>query len=57
MGDGIAGQLGLGTEITEKPRPAELPNLNNIIDVQAGGMHTVCLTSDFKVSCNLQLIS
>ncbi|XP_073987675.1 regulator of chromosome condensation-like [Rhodnius prolixus] len=55
MGDGIAGQLGLGTEITEKPRPAELPNLNNIIDVQAGGMHTVCLTSDFKVvtfGCN-----
>lgn len=55
IGDGVAGQLGLGTEITEKPRPAEVPNLTKIIDVQAGGMHTVCLTSDFKVvtfGCN-----
>ncbi|KAK9510044.1 hypothetical protein O3M35_004917 [Rhynocoris fuscipes] len=55
MGDGVAGQLGLGVDVTEKPRPSEVASLDNIIDVQAGGMHTVCLTSDFKVitfGCN-----
>jgi len=55
FGDGISGQLGLGPDVTEKGRPALISTLKNIIEVEAGGMHSVCLTSDFKVvtfGCN-----
>lgn len=48
-GSGDVGQLGLGPDILEKTRPA-LVNLNKeVVDVCAGGMHTVCLTKDGKV--------
>lgn len=51
MGDGVSGQLGLTMDdgMTEKPRPTLVPEVLNIIDVAAGGMHTVCLTADHKV--------
>lgn len=48
-GDGMSGQLGLGEEVSEKPRPALVPDVKNIIDVVAGGMHTVCLDANRKV--------
>ncbi|KAL1518367.1 hypothetical protein ABEB36_002001 [Hypothenemus hampei] len=55
MGAGDVGQLGLGPDVLEKSRPA-LVNLNEqIVDIYAGGMHTVCLTKEGTVltfGCN-----
>ena len=51
-GSGDVGQLGLGPDVLEKTRAA-LVNLDHeIVDVLAGGMHTVCLTKEGKV-CHL----
>ncbi|XP_036362484.1 regulator of chromosome condensation isoform X1 [Octopus sinensis] len=55
VGSGDVGQLGLGPDIMEKSRPAlvELPEA--VIQVCAGGMHTICLTVSGKVysfGCN-----
>uniref|UniRef100_A0A023GN11 Putative regulator of chromosome condensation 1 n=1 Tax=Amblyomma triste TaxID=251400 RepID=A0A023GN11_AMBTT len=55
VGQGDVGQLGLGPDVMEKSRPAPVPNLDNVVDVVAGGMHTLCLTADGKVwsfGCN-----
>lgn len=55
FGNGDCGQLGLGLDVLEKSRPAAITELNDIIEVAAGGMHTVCITSDYKVKtfgCN-----
>ncbi|BET02222.1 Regulator of chromosome condensation (RCC1) repeat [Nesidiocoris tenuis] len=55
FGEGVSGQLGLTMDVTEKPLPCAVPNVVDIIDVAAGGMHTVCLTSDHKLitfGCN-----
>ncbi|XP_077502833.1 regulator of chromosome condensation-like [Amblyomma americanum] len=55
VGQGDVGQLGFGQEVMEKSRPALVPNLDNVVDVVAGGMHTLCLTVDGKVwsfGCN-----
>lgn len=49
FGQGDVGQLGLGPDIMEKSRPALIPDVNDIIDICAGGMHTICLTSKGKV--------
>ncbi|XP_018332312.1 regulator of chromosome condensation isoform X2 [Agrilus planipennis] len=54
-GAGDFGQLGLGSDILEKSRPAVVPITHEIVDICAGGMHTVCLTKDGKVltfGCN-----
>lgn len=54
-GQGDVGQLGLGEDVMEKSRFTPLPNLENIVAIAAGGMHSVCLTSDGKVltfGCN-----
>lgn len=48
-GAGDVGQLGLGPDVLEKSRPALLNLDHDIIDVCAGGMHTVCLTAEGKV--------
>lgn len=45
MGQGDVGQLGLGPDVLEKSRPALVDQIEDVIDVVAGGMHTVCLTS------------
>lgn len=45
MGQGDVGQLGLGPDVLEKSRPALVDQIKDVIDVVAGGMHTVCLTS------------
>lgn len=44
------GQLGLGADILERSRPAVVSDLNNIVDICAGGMHTVCLTKSGEVN-------
>jgi len=49
FGQGDVGQLGLGTNILERSRPALVPNVDNIIDMCAGGMHTVSLTESGEV--------
>lgn len=54
-GAGDVGQLGLGPDILEKSRPFAVSLDFEIVDVCAGGMHTVCLTNDGKVitfGCN-----
>ena len=54
LGEGDTGQLGLGPDILDRTKPAKVPDLpNNVIQVYAGGMHTVCLTAEGHVSENL----
>ena len=48
VGQGDVGQLGLGPDVLEKSRPALVDQVKDVIDVVAGGMHTVCLTSKGK---------
>lgn len=48
-GAGDVGQLGLGPDVLEKSRPAAVNIDHEIVDICAGGMHTVCLTADGKV--------
>lgn len=43
------GQLGLGPDITERGKPALVSKLENVTDVCAGGMHTICLTESGSV--------
>ncbi|XP_077991221.1 regulator of chromosome condensation-like [Glandiceps talaboti] len=59
FGEGDVGQLGLGEDIMERKRPAlvTLPDGadGDAIQVEAGGMHTVVLTSEGKIftfGCN-----
>lgn len=48
-GAGDVGQLGLGPDVLEKSRPAVVNIDHEIVDICAGGMHTVCLTANGKV--------
>ncbi|XP_043972438.1 regulator of chromosome condensation [Gambusia affinis] len=43
LGQGDVGQLGLGENITERRKPALLSLPERMVQVVAGGMHTVCL--------------
>lgn len=55
LGAGDAGQLGLGEDVLERSRPSVVSFKEKIVDVCAGAMHTVCLTSDGEVytyGCN-----
>ncbi|KAL1440246.1 hypothetical protein MTO96_009551 [Rhipicephalus appendiculatus] len=55
VGQGDVGQLGLGPDVMECSRPALVQDLKDVVDVVAGGMHTLCLTADGKVwsfGCN-----
>lgn len=49
-GMGDVGQLGLGQDIMERTRFAYVDIPDPVIQVCAGGMHTVCLTSTGQVS-------
>lgn len=53
LGQGDVGQLGLGETITERKKPALLSLPEQILQVAAGGMHTVCLSSTGLVSKHL----
>ena len=51
VGEGDTGQLGLGPDTMDCKRVKLVPQLEkDVIDVYAGGMHTLCLTADGKVS-------
>lgn len=55
VGDNAVGQLGFGEDIAEKRRPALLDLPHVIVDIAAGGMHSVCLTESGEVitfGCN-----
>jgi regulator of chromosome condensation len=55
-GQNDVGQLGLDPdEVMEKTRPALLPEVADIVDVKAGGMHSLGLTKDGEIwsfGCN-----
>lgn len=58
LGQGDMGQLGLGEDIMERRRPAVVKELDGISirQVACGGMHTVALTTEGKVSqCYMSL--
>ena len=46
-GQNDVGQLGFNPDdVPEKARPALVTDIKDIVDVQAGGMHSLCLTKD-----------
>lgn len=55
LGTGDVGQLGLGPDVLEKSRPALVPGHTDVVDVVAGGMHSLLLSSTgqvFSFGCN-----
>ncbi|XP_072045282.1 regulator of chromosome condensation-like [Amphiura filiformis] len=55
VGEGDVGQLGHGDEMLQRMKPRVVADLPMCISVVAGGMHTVCLTTDGEVytfGCN-----
>ena len=52
LGQGDVGQLGLGEDILERKKPALVKGLDGqrIVQIECGGMHTVALTDDGKVT-------
>lgn len=54
-GQGDVGQLGLGEDKMEFSKPNPNTLIKNIVDICAGGMHSLCLTKDGEVysfGCN-----
>ncbi|KAG7242214.1 hypothetical protein INR49_024260 [Caranx melampygus] len=55
LGQGDVGQLGLGEDIIERKKPALVSLPEKIVQVIAGGMHTVCLSDTghvYTFGCN-----
>ncbi|XP_003229442.1 regulator of chromosome condensation [Anolis carolinensis] len=55
LGQGDLGQLGLGPNVMARKRPALVQLPEKIIQAEAGGVHTVCLTETGKIytfGCN-----
>ncbi|KAM3614716.1 uncharacterized protein V6R79_018418 [Siganus canaliculatus] len=55
LGQGDVGQLGQGGDVIERKKPALLSLPEKIVQVTAGGMHTVCLSDSGNVytfGCN-----
>ncbi len=50
LGQGDTGQLGLGEDIMERSKPALVKDLEGVVDVCAGGMHSLCLNTKGEVS-------
>ena len=55
LGEGDTGQLGLGPDVLERKKPAKV-DVPDMVQVCAGGMHTVCLTANGEVSVMLTSI-
>lgn len=49
LGQGDVGQLGLGENVMERKKPALVPIPEDIVQAEAGGMHTVCLSKSGQV--------
>lgn len=55
LGQGDVGQLGLGEDVMERKKPALVPLPEPIVQAEAGGMHTVCVSvsgSIYTFGCN-----
>ncbi|EGW01158.1 regulator of chromosome condensation isoform X2 [Cricetulus griseus] len=55
LGQGDVGQLGLGESVLERKKPALVTVLQDVVQAEAGGMHTVCLSQSGQVysfGCN-----
>ncbi|KAM8975664.1 regulator of chromosome condensation isoform 2-T2 [Pelodytes ibericus] len=55
LGQGDVGQLGLGEDVMERKKPALVPLQEEIVQAEAGGMHTVCLGASgsiYTFGCN-----
>ncbi|XP_055429916.1 regulator of chromosome condensation isoform X2 [Bubalus kerabau] len=55
LGQGDVGQLGLGENVMERKKPALVSIPEDIVQAEAGGMHTVCLSKSGQVysfGCN-----
>ncbi|XP_040835640.1 regulator of chromosome condensation isoform X1 [Ochotona curzoniae] len=55
LGQGDVGQLGLGESVMERKKPALVPIPEEVVQAEAGGMHTVCLSKSGQVysfGCN-----
>lgn len=55
LGQGDVGQLGLGEDILQRKKPALVSLPEKIVQVAAGGMHTVCLSESghvYTFGCN-----
>ena len=50
LGEGDTGQLGLGPDVMERTKPGLVSIEDPVIQICAGGMHTVCLTDKHQVS-------
>jgi alpha-tubulin suppressor-like RCC1 family protein len=50
-GDGAAGQLGVPDGAAGRSEPAAVPDLDDIVQVSAGGLHTCALRADGRVLC------
>lgn len=57
LGQGDVGQLGLGEDVIERKKPALLSLPEKIVQVTAGGMHTVCLSETGNVSKHFSYFS
>jgi alpha-tubulin suppressor-like RCC1 family protein len=53
FGQNDVGQLGLGESVLERTSPTLLSSVDHVIDLCAGGMHTVCLTEYGEVRVKL----
>lgn len=55
LGQGDVGQLGLGEDVMQRKKPGLVPLPEKIVQVTAGGMHTVCLSESghvYTFGCN-----
>ncbi|KAG2460588.1 RCC1 protein, partial [Polypterus senegalus] len=55
LGQGDVGQLGLGVDVLERKKPALVSLPEEIVQAEAGGMHTVCLGKSgtiYTFGCN-----
>jgi len=50
IGEGDTGQLGLGPDVMDRSKPARVDLPADVIQICAGGMHSVCLTVGGEVS-------
>lgn len=54
-GQGDMGQLGLGEDQMERKRPSQVNDIPDVVDICAGGMHSLCLTKTgviYSFGCN-----
>lgn len=57
LGQGDVGQLGQGEDVLQRKKPSLVPLPEKIVQVVAGGMHTVCLSDTGHVSDSLSFFS